>query len=96
LLSGGAHNSFPYPASPLGGTGRRYRLKICCPYGRAGSSPAEGTGYLLKRCSVSRDQMTDQDTRWKQRFANYQKACKRLGEFLMEKKLNRLEKQGLI
>jgi nucleotidyltransferase substrate binding protein (TIGR01987 family) len=40
--------------------------------------------------------MTDQDIRWKQRFANYQKACKQLGEFLTEKKLNRLEKQGLI
>ena len=26
-----------------GGIGRHCRLKICCPYGRAGSSPAPGT-----------------------------------------------------
>jgi hypothetical protein len=26
-----------------GGIGRRCRLKICCPYGRAGSSPAVST-----------------------------------------------------
>ena len=29
---------------PGGGIGRHYGLKIHCPYGRAGSSPAPGTG----------------------------------------------------
>jgi hypothetical protein len=28
---------------PCGGIGRRGRLKICCPHGRAGSIPARGT-----------------------------------------------------
>ena len=27
--------------------GRRYRLKICCPFGRAGSSPAIRTTFFL-------------------------------------------------
>ena len=27
--------------------GRRYRLKICCPFGRAGSSPAIRTIFFL-------------------------------------------------
>ena len=33
-----------------GGIGRHCRLKICCPYGRAGSSPAPGTKPRL--CGV--------------------------------------------
>ena len=32
-------------SSPSGGIGRRGRLKICCPQGRAGSSPARGTSF---------------------------------------------------
>ena len=32
--------------SPCGGTGRRGKLKICCPQGRAGSSPARGTNEI--------------------------------------------------
>ena len=31
---------------PCGGIGRRGRLKICCPQGRAGSSPARGTNKI--------------------------------------------------
>ncbi len=31
---------------PCGGIGRRDRLKICCPQGRAGSSPARGTNLF--------------------------------------------------
>lgn len=31
-----------------GGTGRRGRLKICCPLGRAGSIPARGTIFFLQ------------------------------------------------
>ena len=31
---------------PDGETGRRNRLKICCPKGRAGSTPAPGTIFL--------------------------------------------------
>ena len=30
-----------------GGIGRHHRLKICCPLGRAGSSPATSTNYTL-------------------------------------------------
>ena len=34
---------------PGGGIGRHCRLKICCPLGRAGSSPAPGTKAPLSR-----------------------------------------------
>src|SRR5579859_4193877 len=37
----------PFLAVPQWWNGRRGRLKICCPRGRAGSSPAWGTNYLL-------------------------------------------------
>jgi len=37
-----------------------------------------------------------QDIRWQQRFSNYRKALKQMGEFLDKKNLNRLEEQGLI
>ena len=35
---------------PVWRNGRRYRLKICCPFGRGGSSPSTGTikGTSLK------------------------------------------------
>jgi nucleotidyltransferase substrate binding protein (TIGR01987 family) len=36
------------------------------------------------------------DIRWKQRFANYQKALKQLGRFIEKGELNELEEQGLI
>jgi nucleotidyltransferase substrate binding protein (TIGR01987 family) len=36
------------------------------------------------------------DVRWKQRFTNYQKALSQLQKFLVPKKLNELEEQGLI
>lgn len=38
----------------------------------------------------------NQDIRWQQRFANYKLALAQLEEFLQEKSLNKLEKQGLI
>lgn len=38
----------------------------------------------------------DQDSRWKQRFANYQKALHQLQKFIDKDKLSELEKQGLI
>ena len=31
---------------PVWRNGRRYRLKICCPTGRGGSSPSTGTSYF--------------------------------------------------
>jgi len=37
-----------------------------------------------------------QDIRWKQRFANYDKAIMQLQKFIKKKKLNELEEQGLI
>ncbi|MDR3329591.1 MAG: nucleotidyltransferase substrate binding protein [Prevotellaceae bacterium] len=36
------------------------------------------------------------DIRWKQRFANYQKAIGQLREFLLIARINKYEKQGLI
>jgi nucleotidyltransferase substrate binding protein (TIGR01987 family) len=36
------------------------------------------------------------DIRWKQRFANYQKALEQLKEFVEKKPLSKLEQQGLI
>lgn len=40
--------------------------------------------------------MSEKDIRWKQRFSNYQKALAGLGEFIQQKTLNKLEKQGAI
>jgi nucleotidyltransferase substrate binding protein (TIGR01987 family) len=37
-----------------------------------------------------------EDIRWKQRFNSYQKALSQLTKFIQKKKLNELEKQGLI
>lgn len=37
-----------------------------------------------------------EDIRWKQRFANYQKALTQLSKFVDKSDLNELEKQGLI
>jgi hypothetical protein len=36
------------------------------------------------------------DIRWKQRLANYQKALLQLGKFIEKGELNELEEQGLI
>jgi len=36
------------------------------------------------------------DIRWKQRLANYQKALLKLGKFIEKGELNELEEQGLI
>ncbi len=36
------------------------------------------------------------DIRWEQRFSNYKKALKQMGEFLKEPALNKLEEQGLV
>lgn len=36
------------------------------------------------------------DIRWQQRFSNYRKALKQMGEFLEKEELNKLEEQGLI
>jgi nucleotidyltransferase substrate binding protein (TIGR01987 family) len=36
------------------------------------------------------------DIRWEQRFSNYKKALKQMGEFLKEPELNKLEEQGLV
>ena len=41
-------------SSPGGGIGRRYGLKIRCPKGRAGSSPAPGTNESLALIIVAR------------------------------------------
>ncbi|NLW24459.1 MAG: nucleotidyltransferase [Clostridia bacterium] len=38
----------------------------------------------------------EQDTRWKQRFANFQKATNQLTEFINKGELNKFEVQGLI
>lgn len=40
--------------------------------------------------------MTNQDIRWKQRFANYTKALAQLGKFIEKGELNELEEQGII
>lgn len=40
--------------------------------------------------------MKNNDVRWIQRFANYQKALKRLSKFIEKGELNELEEQGLI
>lgn len=40
--------------------------------------------------------MPDQDIRWQQRFANYQRALAQLTRFLDRDELNELEEQGLI
>ncbi len=47
-----APRAHAHPPCPCGGIGRRDRLKICCPQGRAGSSPARGTKMFngLRRC----------------------------------------------
>jgi nucleotidyltransferase substrate binding protein (TIGR01987 family) len=37
-----------------------------------------------------------EEIRWKQRFANYQKALGQLREFIAQPELNKFEKQGLI
>ena len=37
-----------------------------------------------------------EDTRWKQRFANFKKAILQLQEFIEKPELNKFEKQGLI
>lgn len=36
------------------------------------------------------------DTRWKQRFSNYQKALQQLNKFIEKEDLNELEEQGVI
>jgi hypothetical protein len=38
----------------------------------------------------------NEDVRWKQRFANYQKALAQLQKFIDKKELNELEEQGII
>lgn len=38
----------------------------------------------------------EQDIRWKQRYANYQKALGQLSQFIEKGNLNKLEEQGLI
>ena len=40
--------------------------------------------------------MENQDVRWKQRFANFEKALKQLAKFIEKEELNELEEQGLI
>jgi len=40
--------------------------------------------------------MTNQDIRWKQRFANYTKALTQLRKFIDKGELNELEEQGVI
>ncbi len=40
--------------------------------------------------------MTDYDIRWKQRFANFDKAFKQLERFTEAENLNEMEQQGLI
>lgn len=40
--------------------------------------------------------MTDPDIRWKQRFANYERALAQLTKFIDKGELNELEEQGLI
>lgn len=37
-----------------------------------------------------------QDVRWRQRYANYRKACSQLSEFIDKGELNKFERQGLI
>lgn len=38
----------------------------------------------------------EKDIRWEQRFSNYRKALKQMGEFLDKQELNKLEEQGLV
>ena len=40
--------------------------------------------------------MENQDVRWKQRFANFEKALKQLAKFIEKEELKELEEQGLI
>ncbi|MBI9071373.1 MAG: nucleotidyltransferase substrate binding protein [Melioribacteraceae bacterium] len=40
--------------------------------------------------------MTNQDIRWEQRFANFNKAFKQLERFIKVEELNEMEQQGLI
>lgn len=40
--------------------------------------------------------MSDPDIRWKQRFANYERALTQLTKFIDKDELNELEEQGLI
>ena len=40
--------------------------------------------------------MTEPDIRWKQRFANYERALAQLTKFIDKGELNELEEQGLI
>jgi nucleotidyltransferase substrate binding protein (TIGR01987 family) len=40
--------------------------------------------------------MEEKDIRWKQRFANYERAFNRLNEAMQEEKLNELERNGLV
>ncbi len=40
--------------------------------------------------------MENQDIRWKQRFANFEKALNQLAKFINNEELNELEEQGLI
>ncbi len=40
--------------------------------------------------------MENQDVRWKQRYANLEKALSQLTKFMVKEELNDLEKQGLI
>ncbi len=40
--------------------------------------------------------MSEEDIRWKQRFANYDRAFERLHEAMEEKELNELERNGLV
>ncbi len=40
--------------------------------------------------------MSEEDIRWKQHFANYDRAFERLHESMEEKELNELERNGLV
>ena len=40
--------------------------------------------------------MENQDIRWKQRYANFEKALSQLAKFITQQNLNELEEQGLI
>ncbi len=50
---------------------------------------------MLENCERQVNIM-EQDTRWKQRFANFQKATNQLTEFINKGELNKFEVQGLI
>ena len=45
---------------------------------------------------VSNGKRMELDIRWEQRFSNYNKALAQLERFLLKKKLNEMEEQGLI